>query len=212
MELARPRRLATYPSHQHFDLGVLSGSFLGRKPRSARCLLHIVRMLSSLFWFFASIFPFLEPEFSFPISVYENSTAVEALVAQLRVELVPPPLPSPPKAFYTPPQAGKDVSLNPAAVLGSRQTCTGGENNYCFGTTSWSCPSCGLCCTQASDFWCCPTTGAFCCNSAPGPTAGTTGGCCYNGDICGDNGCQEPTYVFLLLLRRLGEGELLMKD
>jgi hypothetical protein len=181
----------------------LLGPFVLVAARCAHSLLRIEKMFSSLFWLWPTVFRSIEPDEPLDLSSYQNASAIDSLVSQLQAELVPPPLAVsyPMKTFHPPPQAGKDFSLNPAAVLGSRQTssCTGGADNYCFAANPGSyCPNCGTCCTQASGGWCCASTGAFCCATA---VDGTSGGCCVTGAICDSNGCSLPVYVASLARR-----------
>jgi hypothetical protein len=161
-------------------------------------------MFSSLLWLFATVFRSIDPDEPLPLSGSNNTTS-DSLVVQLQVELVSPllALAYPMKTFHAPPQAGKDFSLNPAAVLGSRQTCTGSSDNYCFASNPSSyCPNCGTCCTQASGGWCCASTGAFCCATA---VDGTSGGCCVTGAVCDSNGCSLPVYVIPLEVEGLSD-------
>jgi hypothetical protein len=146
-------------------------------------------MFSSLFWLVSTAFRSIGPDASLSRPDCENSTSVEALVAELRAELVPPPTAFPTKVYRTPPQAGMGISQ---AVLGARDTCSGNTNNYCFADSTSFCPSCGLCCTQAAGGWCCASTGVICC---PAATTNGGSGCCYNWQLCESSGCVDPSYV-----------------
>jgi hypothetical protein len=83
-------------------------------------------------------------------------------------------------------------SLNP------RQSCTGNQNNYCFGSTSDGyCADCGICCTQSAGPWCCITNGGAtiktCCPADTGLANGQQG-CCFTWQTCDSTtGCTDPS-------------------
>jgi hypothetical protein len=156
-------------------------------------------MFPSLIWLVSIVFRSVAPDASLSRLGHVNSSAVEALVAELRAELAPPPIAFPMKTIRKPPQARTNVSPNPRAILGSRDTtCTGNVNNYCFGNSVSFCASCGLCCIQAQGGWCCASTGAICC---PPATANGGSGCCYDSQLCQSNGCVDPTCVIFSIHR-----------
>jgi hypothetical protein len=77
--------------------------------------------------------------------------------------------------------------------LESRQSCTGGADNYCFPDPNSFCGNCGTCCTQANEGYCCGST-SVCCAPDRAIKGRELGGCCGSWQTCEqDTGCTDPT-------------------
>lgn len=128
-----------------------------------------------------------------------NASAVQDLVSELRPKLLPPPKAVPPKIGRMRPTTLPGFSPLRKGLLETRQSCTGNQNNYCFGNSQSYCANCGLCCIQSSGGWCCPpaSSGFICC---PAATANSGGGCCYDWQFCQSTGCVDPSWVLLIIL------------
>lgn len=120
---------------------------------------------------------------------YTDATSVEALVAELRAELVPLPMPSPMKFTHQPLRSRKDFSPRPEAALISRQTCTNNADRVCFEGSDGdhTCTNCGICCVfGTANQLCCLSSGEICCETS-------SSGCCGDYQTCSSSGCVDPS-------------------